>query len=60
MMIRESSKEGTMFTLLWVIAAILIIFWIIGLVVHVLGAFIHILLILAIIAFIVGFLTRNR
>ena len=33
---------------------------IIGLVVHVLGALIHILLVIAIIAFIIGFLTRDR
>ena len=46
------------FTILWIIAAILVIFWIIGLVAHILGAAVHILLVLAIIAFIVGFLTR--
>ena len=48
-----------MFTLLWIIAAILIVFWIIGLVAHILGAAIHILLVIAVIAFIVGFLMRN-
>jgi hypothetical protein len=53
-------SEGQMFTILWIIAAILVVFWIIGLAVHVLGAFIHILLVLAIIAFIVGFITRSR
>ena len=48
-----------MFTLLWIVAAILIVFWILGLAVHILGAAIHVLLVLAIIAFIVGFLVRN-
>ncbi|HLJ65817.1 MAG TPA: lmo0937 family membrane protein [Chloroflexota bacterium] len=45
--------------MLWIIAAVLIIFWIIGLAVHVLGAAIHILLVIAIIAFIVGFVLRR-
>jgi hypothetical protein len=48
-----------MFTILWIIAAILVIIWIFGLFVHLLGAAIHILLVLAIIAFIIGFLTRR-
>lgn len=48
-----------MFTILWIIAAILVVFWILGLVAHILGAFIHVLLVLAIIAFIVGFITRS-
>lgn len=48
-----------MFTLLWIIAAILVIFWIIGFAIHILGAAIHIILVVAIILFIIGFLTRN-
>ena len=48
-----------MFTILWIIAAILVIFWIIGLVAHILSWAIHIVLILAIILVIVGFLTRS-
>jgi hypothetical protein len=47
------------FTILWIIAAILLIVWIAGLALHILGAFIHVLLILAIIAFVIGFITRN-
>lgn len=54
-----STREDAVFTILWIIAAILIIFWIIGLVAHILGAAIHILLVLAIIAVIVGFVTRR-
>lgn len=49
-----------MFSLLWIIAAVLIVLWLIGLVAHILGAAIHVLLVLAVIAFIIGFLTRNR
>ena len=48
-----------MFSILWIIAAVLIVLWIIGLVAHILGAAIHILLVLAV-AFIIGFVTRNR
>jgi len=49
-----------MFSILWIIAAALIVLWIIGLVAHILGAAIHVLLVLAIIAFIIGFVTRSR
>lgn len=48
-----------MFAILWAIAAILIIFWVIGLVAHILGAAIHVLLVIAVIAFIIGFVTRR-
>lgn len=48
-----------MFGILWAIAVILIIFWVIGLFAHILGAAIHIILVVAIIAFIVGFLMRR-
>ena len=53
-------EESFVFSILWFIAAVLIVLWIIGLVAHILGAAIHILLVLAVIAFIIGFLTRNR
>lgn len=46
-------------SLLFIVAAVLVVFWVLGLAVHVLGMFIHILLVLAIIAFIVGFITRG-
>lgn len=48
-----------MFSILWIIAAILVIFWLIGLVAHILGAFIHIFLVIAVIAFIAGFVLRR-
>jgi len=46
--------------ILWIIAAILIVFWVIGLIGHILAGAIHILLVVAIIAIIIGFVTRNR
>jgi hypothetical protein len=48
-----------MLTILFIIAAILVVFWIIGLAVHILGAAIHVFLVLAIVAFIIGFLMRK-
>lgn len=47
--------------ILWIIAVILIIGWILGAFVYTVGGLIHILLVLAIIAIIWSFLTgRNR
>ncbi|GAC1322493.1 MAG: hypothetical protein NVSMB22_09310 [Chloroflexota bacterium] len=46
-------------SILFIIAAILVVFWVLGFALHILAGFIHILLVLAIIAFIVGFLTRK-
>ena len=48
-----------MLQLLWIIAAILVIFWIVGLAVHILGAFIHIVLVIAIIVFLLSFVFRR-
>jgi hypothetical protein len=56
----HAEEESFVFSILWIIAAVLIVLWIIGLVAHILGAAIHILLVLAVIAFIIGFLTRSR
>ncbi|GAC1523443.1 MAG: hypothetical protein NVS2B16_31700 [Chloroflexota bacterium] len=51
--------EGKDMSILFIIAAILVVFWVLGFALHILAGFIHILLVLAIIAFIVGFLTRK-
>ena len=48
-----------MATVLWVIAALLVLFWLVGLVTSLLGMFIHVILVLAVIVFIIGFLTRT-
>lgn len=45
--------------ILWIIAAILVVFWLIGLIAHVLAGIIYVLLVLAVIAAIVGFLMRD-
>jgi len=47
-------------SLLYVIAVILIIGWILGAFVYSVGAIIHILLVLAIISLIVGFISGRR
>ena len=46
--------------MLLTIAAILVILWLLGLLVHIGGGLIHLLLIVALIVIIYHFLTRNR
>ncbi len=46
--------------MLLTIAGVLLILWIIGLVAHVAGAFIHIVLLVAVAVFIMHFLKRNK
>ncbi len=41
------------------IALILVIFWLLGFIFHIAGAFIHILLVLAVISFIAGFFIKK-
>jgi hypothetical protein len=47
--------------MLWTIAVILIILWLLGLVTsYTMGGFVHIILVIAIIVLIVGFIQRRR
>jgi hypothetical protein len=46
--------------LLWTIITILFVFWLVGLVVHIGGGLIHLLLVVAVILIIVNLLTRGR
>jgi hypothetical protein len=47
--------------MLWTIAVILIILWLLGLVTsYTMGGFVHIVLVIAIIVLIVGFIQRRR
>jgi hypothetical protein len=47
--------------MLWTIAVVLIVLWLLGLITgYTLGYFIHILLVIAIIVLIVGFIQRGR
>ena len=47
--------------MLWTIAVILIVLWLLGLVTsYTMGGFIHVLLVIAIIVVIVGFIQRGR
>lgn len=47
--------------MLWTIAVILLVLWALGLVSsYTLGGFIHLLLVLAVIALVIGFLQRRR
>lgn len=46
--------------MLWTIIVILVVLWLLGLIVHIGGAFIHILLIAAVIVFIYNLITGRR
>lgn len=46
--------------MLWTLAAILLVLWLLGLLVHVGGAFIHILLVLAVIVILYRLITGRR
>jgi hypothetical protein len=46
--------------LLWTIIVILFVLWLVGLVVHIGGGLIHLLLVIALILFIVNMLTGRR
>jgi hypothetical protein len=47
--------------MLWTIAVILIVLWLLGLITsYTMGGFIHIILVIAIIVLIVGFIQRRR
>lgn len=47
-------------SLLWTIAVILVVLWLIGLIVHIGGAFIHILLIVAVIVIVYNLIMHSR
>ena len=52
---------GKEYPMLWTIAVILIILWVLGLVSsYTIGGFIHILLVIAIIVIIIGFISGRR
>lgn len=46
--------------MLWSIIGILLVLWLLGLVAHIGGALIHVLLVIAVVAFLFNMVTRNR
>lgn len=46
--------------MLWTIIAILLVLWLVGLLTHVAGGFIHLLLVLAVIVFLVNLFAGRR
>jgi hypothetical protein len=46
--------------MLWTIAVILVVLWLLGFAVHVAGAFIHLLLVIAVIVIVVQLLSGRR
>jgi predicted ferric reductase len=55
----KSNKKNTMNSILYIVAVILIIGWVLGAFVYSAGGLIHILLVIAIIAIVLGFI-RGR
>jgi 4-hydroxybenzoate polyprenyltransferase len=51
---------GGLLSILWTIVVILVVLWLIGLIVHIGGTFIHILLIIAVIVIIYNLITHSR
>ena len=49
-----------MANVIWTLIVILFVLWLIGLIVHIGGALIHLLLVVAVVALIVNLLTRRR
>jgi len=46
--------------MLWTIAVILLVLWVLGLSLKIAGAFIHVLLVVALVVLMMGFLTGRR
>ena len=58
--IRTTGGRRAMANVIWTLIVVLFVLWVIGLVVHIGGALIHILLVVALVALIVNLLTRRR
>ena len=56
----ERSKSKGMATMLWTILVILLALWLLGLIASIGGAFIHLLLVLALIVFVAQVLSGRR
>jgi hypothetical protein len=46
--------------MLWTVMAILLVLWLVGLLTHVAGGFIHLLLVIALVVFIINFISGRR
>jgi hypothetical protein len=53
-------QNGTLFGMLYTIAVILVVLWLLGLVGHIAGGLIHLLLVIAIILVVVNLVTGRR
>ena len=57
---RVARRIGKDVRMLWAIAVILVVLWLLGFAVHVAGAFIHLLLVIAVIVIVVQLLSGRR
>lgn len=55
----EDAAEDSMKNVLWMIAAVLIAIWVVGLIFDIVGAVIHVLLVVAVALFLFGFIKRK-
>jgi Flp pilus assembly protein TadB len=58
-LLQQRRQEGSLKNVLFLIAAILLAVWIVGLVFDIIGGIIHILLVVAVALFLFGFLKRK-
>src|SRR6516164_2485918 len=56
----QDRGRALMANVIWTLIVILFVLWLIGLIVHIGGALIHLLLVVAVVALIVNLLTRRR
>lgn len=54
------ANQITEVIMLWTIMAILLVLWLVGLLTHVAGGFIHLLLVIALVVFIINFISGRR
>jgi hypothetical protein len=53
-------KGTTLAGLLWTIIVVLVVLWLLGIVIHIGGGLIHLLLVVALVLFIINMLTGRR
>jgi len=59
-MVKRGCNEFIMENILYIVAAVLLIFWLIGVVGYSAGGLIHVLLVLAVVSFLVEIFSRRR
>ena len=58
--LKEGNKMGSLVNILWTIAVILVVLWLLGFIFNIAGGLIHILLVIAVIVIVYNLLTGRR